>query len=406
MKIIIIGGGPAGLMAAAQSSKLCSDVTLIEAGEKLGKKLYITGKGRCNVTNDLAPDKFLENIVNNKKFLFSSIYSFTPQDTIKVLESENVKTKIERGGRVFPASDKASDIIKALTNLAIKNNVKIMLKTKVIGVKAKDGYFEVYTASTKLICNKLIIATGGVSYIETGSTGDGFDFAEKLGHNIVPLMPALVGINLFIDESLAGLSLENVNAKVIVNKKIVAEKFGEMLFTHSGVSGPIILSISSLINRLPLNDAKLIIDLKPALDFAKLDKRLIRDFEANKNRDFKNYVPELLPRALIENFLQRLPFNSSKKINEITKQEREFILNTLKNFDFKIKSLDNINRAIVTSGGVDVKEVSSKTMESKLIKGLYFAGEVLDVDAFTGGFNIQTALSTGYIAGINASKEV
>ncbi len=406
MKIIIIGGGPAGIMAAAQSSKLCKDVTLIEAGEKLGKKLYITGKGRCNVTNDIPPDKFLENVVNNKKFLYSSIYSFSPQDTIKVLESENVKTKVERGGRVFPASDKASDVIKALTNIAIKNNVKIMLNTKVIGVKVKDGYFEVYSQSSKMLCDKLIIATGGVSYIETGSTGDGFDFAEKLGHTIVPLKPALVGINLFIDESLAGLSLENVNAKVIINKKVVAEKFGEMLFTHTGVSGPIILSISSLINRFPLNDAKLIIDLKPALDFAKLDKRLLRDFEVNKNRDFKNYVPELLPRGLIENFLQRLPFNPSKKINEITKKEREFIVYTLKNFDFKIKSLDNINRAIVTSGGINVKEVSSKTMESKLVKGLFFAGEVLDVDAFTGGFNIQTALSTGYIAGINASKEV
>lgn len=405
MKIIIIGSGPAGLMASIKAAEINKDVLLLDSNDKVGKKIYITGKGRCNVTNLCSTDEFLDNIVNNKKFLYSAINNFSPYDTMDFFTNNGLKLKVERGNRVFPDSDKASDISKVLETTAKRNGVKILLGQKVLKVSKDCENFIVQTEKNKFACDRLIIATGGASYPATGSTGDGYSFAKAFGHTVIPAKPALVGIDLYIDDSCAGVSLKNVKLSIKNDKDIIFSDFGEMLFTHTGVSGPIVLSVSSFINRQDLSKLKLIIDLKPALDEDKLDIRLLRDFESNKNKNFENYVHELLPKGLIDSFLKRLSFASYKKINEITKAEREEIIALLKNFDFKIKRLCGIEQAVVTSGGVNTKEVSSSTMESKLVKGLFFAGEVLDVDALTGGFNIQIALATGYLAGENATKE-
>lgn len=399
MKDIVIGAGPSGIMAAIALSEIGDEVMILESNEKICKKLFITGKGRCNVTNNTDRDGIIKNIVSNPKFLYSAISYFSPQDTMTLLESEGVKLKTERGNRVFPVSDKSSDIIKALDKSLKKYNVKVLLNSKVTYVKKlEDEAFEVGTNENKYVCDKLIIATGGKSYPGTGSTGDGYKFASMLGHNIVAPRPALVPIKLKqYGGELSGLSLKNVTCKVYVNGKTI-EDFGELLFTHSGLSGPIVLSLSSKINTFDIKDCRIAIDLKPALTTEQLENRLLRDFDNYKNKDLKNYLPELMPRSLVDVFIKQLPFDN-KKVNEITKENRQEIIAKLKSLEFVIDRLEDIAVGIVTAGGVDVNQINSKNMESKLIKNLYFVGEVLDVDALTGGFNIQIAMSTGYSVG-------
>lgn len=405
MDIVVIGAGPGGLMASGIAAQNGANVTLIEKNEKVGKKLYITGKGRCNLTNQISPNDFLDKVVNNSKFLYSAINKFSPKDCYEFFENNGVKLKVERGNRVFPQSDKSSDIIKALEHFATINGVVIKLNTQVLSINKLNNKFILTTNNGVYNCDRLIIATGGKSYTSTGSTGDGYTFAKKLGHNITQILPALVPIDLKdFDSSLAGISLKNVGINIKIQNKTFTE-FGEMLFTHTGVSGPIVLSLSSKINKLNYKNAILSIDLKPALDFNQLDARLIRDFENNKNKNFVNYLPSIIIKGLINEFCKRLSFDKNKKIHDITKLERQQVISVLKNFNFVIKELKPIEFGIVTCGGVDVKQINPNTMQSKLVEGLYFAGEILDLDALTGGFNIQIALSTGYVAGQNCTKE-
>ncbi len=404
MKTAVVGAGPAGLIAAATAAA-GSDVTLFERNEKPGKKLYITGKGRCNVTNLCSPREFLEKVVRNPKFLYSAIYSFTPEDTVNLIETNGVKTKTERGNRVFPASDKASDVTKALVSNAMKAGVQFVYEN-VVSLSRKDGLFRLITSGAEYFFDKVILACGGVSYPSTGSNGDGFKLAESMGHTVTKLYPALVPVNFCEDvKSLQGLSLKNVKVTVSDGRKSES-LFGEMLFTSRGASGPVVLSLSSLINRLDVKHVTFSIDLKPALDYDKLDKRVVSDFTKFKNKQFKNSLDEMLPKSLIPYIIDVSGINPDKPVNSVTKQEREKLVNLLKNLSFTVDSLGSIAEGIVTSGGVSVDEVNPKTMESKLVKGLYFAGEMLDVDALTGGFNIQIALSTGFAAGTSASKSL
>ena len=404
MKTAVVGAGPAGLIAAATAAT-DSDVTLFERNEKPGKKLYITGKGRCNVTNLCSPREFLEKVVRNPKFLYSAIYSFTPEDTVNLIETNGVKTKTERGNRVFPASDKASDVTKALVSNAMKAGVQFVYEN-VVSLSRKDGLFRLVTSGAEYFFDKVILACGGVSYPSTGSNGDGFKLAESMGHTVTKLYPALVPVNFCEDvKSLQGLSLKNVKVTVSDGRKSES-LFGEMLFTSRGASGPVVLSLSSLINRLDVKHVTFSIDLKPALDYDKLDKRVVSDFSKFKNKQFRNSLDEMLPKSLIPYIIDVSGINPDKPVNSVTKQEREILVNLLKNLSFTVDSLGSIAEGIVTSGGVSVDEVNPKTMESKLVKGLYFAGEMLDVDALTGGFNIQIALSTGFAAGTSASKSL
>ena len=404
MKTAVVGAGPAGLIAAATAAA-GSDVTLFERNEKPGKKLYITGKGRCNVTNLCSPREFLEKVVRNPKFLYSAIYTFTPEDTVNLIETNGVKTKTERGNRVFPASDKASDVTKALVSNAMKAGVQFVYEN-VVSLSRKDGLFKLVASGAEYFFDKVILACGGVSYPSTGSNGDGFKLAESMGHTVTKLYPALVPVNFCEDvKSLQGLSLKNVEVTVSDGRKSES-LFGEMLFTSRGASGPVVISLSSLINRLDVKHVTFSIDLKPALDYDKLDKRVVSDFTKFKNKQFKNSLDEMLPKSLIPYIIDVSGINPDKPVNSVTKQEREKLVNLLKNLSFTVDSLGSIAEGIVTSGGVSVDEVNPKTMESKLVKGLYFAGEMLDVDALTGGFNIQIALSTGFAAGTSASKSL
>jgi predicted Rossmann fold flavoprotein len=400
MKIVIIGTGPAGLMCAVKASENKNNsVILCDKNDKIGKKLYITGKGRCNVCNNTSIQNFLENVVNNSKFLMSSLNSFTPSDTIKFFESNGTKLKTERGNRVFPQSDKASDITKTFAKILKRDNVELNLNSKVQCIKKIDNGFEIKIKDKIFNCDAVVISTGGKSYVSTGSSGDGYAFAKMLGHNVVQLKPALVPIKLKdFDSNLAGLTLKNVTVTVKVKDKIFSQ-FGEMLFTHSGVSGPIILTLSSFLNKYTLNDCELIIDLKPAISSKELEDRLINDFKTFKHKSFKNYLKELLPLSLIDYFIKRMDINYDKQVCLINKEERKRIVDFLKNMNFSIACLEDLDYAIVTSGGVDVKEINPKTMESKICNNLFFVGEVIDVDALTGGFNIQIALSTGFCAG-------
>ena len=393
--VVIIGAGAAGLMAAG-STENCR-VTVLERNEKAGKKLYITGKGRCNVTNDCLPADFLGSVVTNPKFLYSSVYGFTPADTKELLRAHGVETKMERGNRVFPVSDKASDVIKALYAHAQSSRTRFVFNERVKSVKHDDGKFTVTAQNEQYVCDKLLIASGGKSYPATGSTGDGYAFAKSLGHNIVSTRPSLVDMNTEQNvSSLAGLTLKNVCVKIEADGAKYSQ-FGEMLFTHSGVSGPTILRLSAYVNRYspPL---KLYIDLKPALDENTLDKRVTEDFASNANKQLKNSLDALLPKAIIDTVLAQSGLQTDKKVNIITVRERAQLVHTLKNLRFDITALGSFENAVVTAGGVDVKEIHPKTMESKLVKNLYFAGEVIDADALTGGYNIQIALSTGYAA--------
>ncbi|MBB6630156.1 NAD(P)/FAD-dependent oxidoreductase [Clostridium algidicarnis] len=399
-KVVVIGAGPAGLMAALKASEN-NTVYLIEANEKIGKKLYITGKGRCNVTNAKDISDFFDYIPGNPEFLYSSLYTFNNLDVMNYLESLGVPLKVERGDRVFPASDKSSDIIAAFNKELIQKNIKIILNSKV-----KDFLYTnksitsvVLQSGEEIKADNFILCTGGVSYPQTGSSGDGYRFAKKLGHNIIKAKPSLVPIEIKEEwiKDLQGLSLKNVELSVIKNNKTIFKEFGEMIFTHYGISGPIVLTSSRYVNNK--ESYKIKIDLKPSLDISTLDNRVQKDFIKYINKDFKNALIDLLPSKLIDVIIMLSGISPEKKVNTITRDERRSLVNLLKNIEVNVKGLRSIDEAIVTAGGIDTKEIDASTMKSKIIDNLYFAGEVIDVDAFTGGYNVQIALSTGYLAG-------
>ena len=413
MKVIVIGSGPAGMMAAITSAEQGNEVVLIEKNKVLGKKLSITGKGRCNITSSLNIDEFIKNTPGNGKFLFSAFNSFTNKDIIYFIENQGIKTKIERGNRVFPVTDKAQDVVNCFTKKLKELNVSICLNTVVKDILTDNNKaIGVRTNNETIKADKIILATGGKSYPLTGSSGDGYKFAKKLGHTITELKPSLVPLVTYeaeMHKTLQGLSLKNVEIKLvdISKNKEIYNDFGEMLFTHFGVSGPIILSASSHLVRyknikelLENKQIKLLIDFKPALSKEKLDQRILRDFEEEKNKSFKNSLDKLLPQKLIPEIVNKSNIDPNKKINSITKEERENLLNILKQFEVTIKDFRPIEDAIITAGGISIKEINPKTMESKIINNLYFAGEIIDVDAYTGGFNLQIAYSTGYVAGM------
>lgn len=403
-QVIIIGGGAAGMMAAVRAAERGLGVTILEQNEKLGKKIYITGKGRCNLTNACETEELFQNVLRNPKFLYSAFYTFSNGQTVDFFEKNGCKTKVERGLRVFPVSDHASDIIGALKRKLEKEGVSVELGQKVqeilhdgekvTGVRLKRGEIR------KADC--VLVATGGCSYPSTGSAGDGYRFAESLGHKVLPRIPALVPWEAREDwvKELTGLSLRNVSVSLWKEKKRLYEGFGELLFTHFGVSGPLLLSASSLAGdvweQMPLT---LEIDLKPALEEAQLDRRVLRDFEENPNKDFQNAVQKLFPARLIPVMVALSGIDGSKKVHEVTREERLAFVRLIKKLPVTLTGFRGFSEAIVTRGGVSVKEVNPSTMESKRVKGLYFAGEVLDLDALTGGFNLQIAWSTGYLAG-------
>lgn len=405
--VCVIGGGAAGLMAAYAAAKNGHSVTLFEKNEKLGKKIYITGKGRCNFTNDVPPEEFLQNVVRGQKFLMGALYSFPSKKTIDFFENYGMPVKIERGNRAFPVSDHASDVTKALERACKEVNVCIKLNEEVKEIQCimSDGVImsDIIIKTNKLdyTFSDVVVATGGISYPSTGSTGDGYAFAQRLGHTVTDLKCGLCGLNVESDwfKELQGLTLKNVSLSAKMGNKLVYEDFGEMLFTHFGISGPIVLSMSSMINRLPLGQLAVYLDFKPALDEQTLDKRLLRDFEKYKNKQISNALVELLPQKLIGVLLAQCGISEKKNVNVLTKEERLKLVKTLKAFPIKIRSLRGFQEAIITSGGISLSEINPKTMESKKMKGIRFCGEVLDVDAFTGGFNLQIAFATGFAAG-------
>lgn len=402
-KVLVAGGGAAGMFAAIFAAYNGNEVHIFEKNEKLGKKLFITGKGRCNITNAGDMDTLFASVVTNPKFLYSCFYGYDNQSVIDFFERIGIKTKIERGNRVFPISDHSSDVIGALTRELHRLGVTIHLHTAVKRIVGKEAFAYVELEDGKKVTgDACIVATGGFSYQTTGSTGDGYRFAKEMGHQVTEIMPALVPLELeesYVKE-LQGLSLRNVTASIYSGKKRLYEDFGEMLFTHYGVSGPLMLSASSYIGKyLEKGNLQLVIDLKPALSFEQLDQRVLRDFEENKNKQFKNAVTKLFPGKLLPVMLELSGIDPEKKVNLISKEERHQFVHLIKNFTWTITKLRGFNEAIVTKGGVKVKEINPSTMESKLVQGLYFAGEVLDLDALTGGFNLQIAWSTAYAAG-------
>ena len=403
-KVIVIGGGPAGMMAAIQAAKNKHEVILMEKNEKLGKKLFITGKGRCNITNACDTEEFFNNMIRNPKFFYSAYYSFTNDQVISFFEEHGMPVKIERGGRVFPKSDHSSDVIAKLRQILHSESVSIKLDTIITGIFQKDGTVQAVETKDGIVyeCDAVIIATGGFSYQTTGSTGDGYRFGQALGHEMKKVSPSLVPFEAREDyvKQLQGLSLKNITITIKKDKKVLYEAFGEMLFTHYGVSGPVVLSASSVVNdaivKMPLF---MEIDLKPALTKEQLDKRILREFKEQKNRQFKNAVQKLFPAKLIPVIIELSQIPAEQKVNEITKSQRMFFIQIIKQFPVTLQKLRDFNEAIITKGGISVKDVNPSTMESKRVKGLYFAGEVLDLDALTGGFNLQIAWSTGYLAG-------
>ncbi len=432
MKVIVIGGGPAGMMAAISSAENGNEVILLEKMQSLGRKLLITGKGRCNITSSLDMQDFIKNTPGNGMFLYSCYQNFTNQDIIEFLKQQGLEVKEERGNRIFPITDKSQDVLKCFTKRLKELNVQIYYNSKVEQIIAEDiekenkeyiqGKEKIEKSNIKQVigvkvndkiinADKIVLATGGKSYPLTGSTGDGYNLAKSLGHTIANIKPSLVPLESYnkeICKELQGLSLRNSQIKLIdlENNKIIYEDFGEMLFTHFGVSGPTILSSSAHLVRYKNIDEKLKnrkillkIDLKPALSEEKINDRILRDFEQLKNKKFKNSLDKLLPQKLIPIVISKTNINPEKKVNEITKEERKRIIYVLKNFEIEIKGFRPIEEAIITSGGINIKEINPKTMESKLVKGLYFAGEIIDVDSYTGGFNLQIAYSTGYTAG-------
>ena len=420
MKVIVIGGGPAGMMAAITSAKAGNQVTLIEKMPMLGKKLLITGKGRCNITSSLDINEFIKNTPGNGKFLYSCYQKYTNKDIIKFLNSEGLEVKEERGNRIFPITDKSQDVLNCFINKLKKEKVQIKLNEKVEKIITEEIPEEnKYTKKVKAIktnkqtieADKIILATGGKSYPLTGSTGDGYKIAKEIDHTITPIKPSLVPLETYNEEmkkSLQGLSLKNITINLIdkTKNKTIYTEFGEMIFTHFGVSGPTILSSSAHLVRYKnieelMQNKKIIleIDLKPALNEEKLDIRILRDFETQKNKQYKNSLDKLLPQKMIPTIIKQSKIDPHKQINTITKTERQNLIKTLKHLQLEIKKFRPIEEAIITSGGINIKEINPKTMESKKIQGLYFAGEIIDVDSYTGGFNLQIAYSTGYTAG-------
>lgn len=416
MKVVIIGGGPAGMLSAISAGTNKNDVTILEKMNMLGRKLLITGKGRCNITSSISIDEFIKNVPGNGKFLYSCLNNFTNEDILNILKEEGLQTKVERGNRVFPITDKSQDVLQALLNRLKKLKVKIEVGANVKEILTEQdivsGVKYIQGGKEKILkADKVILATGGKSYSATGSTGDGYELAKKVGHTVTEIKPSLVpistkGKDLEICRGMQGLSLKNVAIKIkdAKNNKIIYEDFGEMIFTHFGVSGPVILSGSAHLLRYKKEDIrqgniKLIIDLKPALDVQKLDDRILRDFSLEKNKIFKNSLDNLLPQKMISTVIELSGIDQNKKVNEITREERVRLVQLLKNFEITLHDFRPIEEAIITAGGISIKEINPKTMESKLIKGLYFAGEIIDVDAYTGGFNLQIAYSTGYTAG-------
>lgn len=417
-KVIVIGGGPAGMMAAITAKENGNEVLIIEKNNQLGKKLLITGKGRCNITSSLEMEDFIKNTPGNGMFLYSTYKQYTNQDIIQFLKQQGLEVKEERGNRVFPVTDKSVDVLKCFTkkikelDIDIRYNTKVEeILTEMVDVENTVVGVRTETEQEIIKANKVVLATGGKSYPLTGSTGDGYRIAEKLGHSITPIKPSLVPLevhNKMECKELQGLSLRNVGIKLIdieKNKQIYGD-FGEMVFTHFGVSGPTILSASAHLVRYKnidrlFKEKKILlkIDLKPALAEKKLNDRILRDFEDTKNKQFKNSLDKLLPQKIIPIIIKRSKINPNKKVNEITKKEREELVKQLKDFEIIIKGFRPIEEAIITSGGINIKEINPKTMESKKVKGLYFAGEIIDVDSYTGGFNLQIAYSTGYVAG-------
>ena len=415
MKVIVIGGGPAGIISAISSARNGDNIILIEKNNSLGKKLLITGKGRCNITSSIDISDFIKNVPGNGKFLYSAFQNFTNIDIIKLIEENGIKVKEERGNRIFPVTDNAKDVLMCFEKELRKyKNIEIRLNTKAKEILEENKEVKgiLLESGEKLLTSKVIIATGGKSYPLTGSTGDGYKMASKLGHTVEKIRGSLVPLTAdkILCQSMQGLSLRNVKIQIkdLEKNKKIYEDFGEMLFTHFGISGPTILSSSAHLLRykeidrlLKENKIKLIIDLKPALSEEELDKRIRRDFEEFINKEFKNSLEKLLPKKMIEPVINLSGINPIKKVNEITKEERKNLVNLIKNFEVSIDGFRPVEEAIVTAGGISVKEINPKTMESKLVKGLYFAGEVIDVDAYTGGFNLQIAYSTGYTAGLN-----
>ena len=406
-KVIVIGGGAAGMMAALKAAKNGHDVTLLEKNEKLGKKLFITGKGRCNVTNASDMETIMSQIVTNPRFLYSAFSDCSNTDVMELIENGGCPLKIERGQRVFPESDKSSDIISCFSRLLKKAGVEILLNEEVTHIITEEGRAVGVSLfdGKKMSADAIVLATGGLSYASTGSTGDGHRMVRELGHTVTPCFPALVPVNTKEDwcRALQGLSLKNVTFTVKDGKKKLYEDFGEMLFTHFGVSGPMILSASASIKQsLIKQPLDMYIDLKPALTQEALDKRILREFEEAKNKQFKNSINKLLPAKMIPVIIELSGIDPDKKVNEISKEERNRLLMLFKKLPVTLNGPRGYNEAIITKGGINVKEINPSTMESKLVNGLYFAGEVLDLDAYTGGFNLQIAWSTGYLAGTSA----
>lgn len=421
-KVLVVGGGAAGMMAALAAAKENCQVELFEKNEKTGKKLFITGKGRCNITNAAEIEEFFPAVVSNPKFLYSAFYSFTNEQVIRFFEDLGVETKTERGGRVFPASDHSSDVIRALEREMDRLGVKVRLRSEVRELiveeeRGRDGEESPVRASVrgivlasgkKVYGDAVIVATGGISYPSTGSTGDGYRFASRCGHKVTRLFPSLVPMEVkeWYAGELMGLSLRNIEITVTDGKKKLYREFGEMLFTHYGVTGPVILSASSIVGkRLQEKELALHIDLKPALTEEQLDRRILREFEANHNRQFKNSVDGLFPAKLRPVIVDLSKIPEEKKVNEITKEERLRLVRLIKDFTMTLTGLRSYKEAIITKGGVSVREIDPGTMESRLADGLYFAGEVLDLDALTGGYNLQIAWSTGYMAGQAAANK-
>ena len=403
----VIGGGPSGMIAAAEAASAHASVVLIERNEKLGKKLFLTGKGRCNITNSADMDDFFKAVHKNPKFLYSAFYTFTNESIIKIIEANGVPTKEERGGRIFPASDKSSDVIKALTRHLEHSGAKVLLNTRVSSVeKLSDGSFSMEISSgSPIIADHVILATGGKSYSSTGSSGDGYRIAEQLGHTVIPPRPSLIPLvtKESWPEQLMGLSLKNVELSAYNGKKQVYSETGEMLFTHFGVSGPLVLTLSGIIADNP-EEIKLYIDMKPALTHETLDKRLQNDFIKHTRKQFKNSLSDLLPQRMTDIVVRLSGIDPVKPVDDITRVERDSLCRLLKAIPLTVKETRPIDEAIITRGGVSVKEINPSTMESKIVPGLYFAGELIDVDAQTGGYNLQIAYSTGYLAGESAKN--
>ncbi len=413
-KVIVIGGGPAGMMAAITAKERGNDVTIIEKMPLLGKKLLITGKGRCNITSSLYMSEFIKNTPGNGKFLYSAFQNYTNTDIIEFLKRQGLEVKEERGNRIFPVTDKSIDVLNCFKKRIHELKIECKLNTRVEKILIKNNEVLAIRTDKEIIqTDKIILATGGKSYPLTGSTGDGYKIAKNIGHTIVPIKPSLVPLEVYEKEEckkLQGLSLRNVGIKIIDidRKKVIYEDFGEMIFTHFGISGPTILSGSAHLVKYKDIDyllrnkyININIDLKPALNEEQLDDRILRDFKEFKNKQFKHSLNKLLPQKMIPIIIQLSKIDENKKVNEVTKEERRNLVKILKNFTITIKNFRPVEEAIITCGGINTKEINPKTMESKIIKGLYFAGEIIDVDSYTGGFNLQIAYSTGYTAGIS-----